>query len=89
MLFSNVCSHSSGVLKKIIQEGSGGCPNEGDEVIAHYTGTLDDGTKFDSSRDRGKEFKFSVGRRNVSVKDRIREKCNIWFRLLRAGTSVF
>ncbi|CAE7362157.1 cyp41 [Symbiodinium microadriaticum] len=58
-------SGDGGVLKKILQEGTGDCPNEGDEVVAHYTGTLDDGSKFDSSRDRGKEFKFSVGRRNV------------------------
>lgn len=35
------------------------------EVIAHYTGTLDDGTQFDSSRTRGKEFVFVIGKGNV------------------------
>eukprot|EP00607_Mallomonas_marina_P009819 CAMPEP_0182418750 /NCGR_PEP_ID=MMETSP1167-20130531/3126_1 /TAXON_ID=2988 /ORGANISM="Mallomonas Sp, Strain CCMP3275" /LENGTH=484 /DNA_ID=CAMNT_0024593109 /DNA_START=95 /DNA_END=1552 /DNA_ORIENTATION=+ len=58
-------SGDGGLLKKILEEGEGDCPQEGDEVVAHYTGTLDDGSKFDSSRDRGKEFKFTVGTGNV------------------------
>lgn len=54
-------SGDGGLLKKIIKEGEGGSPQTGDEVTAHYTGTLQDGTKFDSSRDKQKAFKFAVG----------------------------
>jgi peptidylprolyl isomerase len=54
-----------GLLKKIIQEGEGEYPNPGDEITAHYTGTLDDGTKFDSSRDRNKTFVFTIGQGRV------------------------
>lgn len=54
-------SGDGGLLKRIIREGAGGCPQTGDEVTAHYTGTLLDGTKFDSSRDKQKPFKFTVG----------------------------
>ena len=50
-----------GILKKILTEGEVESPASGDEVFAHYTGTLEDGTKFDSSRDRGKEFNFPIG----------------------------
>lgn len=56
----------NGVLKEIIKEGEGGdTPTLGCKVRVHYIGTLLDGTKFDSSRDRGKPFKFDLGRGNV------------------------
>ena len=35
--------------------------NEGKKVKVHYTGTLDDGTKFDSSHDRGQTLDFTCG----------------------------
>lgn len=55
-----------GLLKKILSEGEEGTyPQPGDQVHAHYTGTLDDGTEFDSSRKRGKPFQFIIGQRQV------------------------
>lgn len=52
-----------GLLKKILVEGTGeDKPPSGSEVKVHYVGTLQsDGSKFDSSRDRGDKFKFDVG----------------------------
>lgn len=51
----------SGLGIKIIKEGTGELPEKGKEVEVHYTGYLEDGTKFDSSLDRDETFKFTLG----------------------------
>ncbi|VDO12302.1 unnamed protein product [Rodentolepis nana] len=51
-----------GVEVEVIKEGNqSDYPKKGQTVKVHYTGTLTDGTKFDSSRDRGKPFEFKIG----------------------------
>lgn len=58
----------SGMKYKVTKEGTGGIPTSGQTVKAHYTGWLDGfdtDKKFDSSRDRGRPFTFSVGKGQV------------------------
>jgi len=55
-----------GVLKDVKHEGVGDeLPPLGSNVSVHYVGTLLDGSKFDSSRDRGEKFEFPLGKGNV------------------------
>jgi peptidylprolyl isomerase/FKBP-type peptidyl-prolyl cis-trans isomerase FkpA len=48
-----------------IKIGTGPAAQAGSRVSVHYVGTLADGKKFDSSRDRGKPFQFRLGRGEV------------------------
>ncbi|XP_021339422.1 peptidyl-prolyl cis-trans isomerase FKBP1A-like [Mizuhopecten yessoensis] len=51
-----------GVTKKTTKTGDGtNFPKVGQTVVVHYTGTLENGHQFDSSRERGKEFEFKIG----------------------------
>ena len=53
------------VKKKVVKEGFGGIPSAGQYVRVHYTGMLDDGSIFDSSRNRGIAFTFQLGQGEV------------------------
>ena len=56
-----VITTESGLQYKVEKEGTGAKPTATDKVKVHYTGTLLDGTKFDSSVDRGEPAEFGVG----------------------------
>ncbi|TWJ19267.1 FKBP-type peptidyl-prolyl cis-trans isomerase [Geobacter argillaceus] len=51
----------SGLAYQDLVAGSGPTPTAGKVVKVHYTGWLQDGTKFDSSLDRGQPFEFPIG----------------------------
>lgn len=52
---------TSGLQYQEITEGTGDMPQTGQTVVVHYTGTLTNGTKFDSSVDRNQPFRFRLG----------------------------
>jgi len=52
---------ASGLQIIDIEVGTGDSPQSGQAVEVHYTGWLADGTKFDSSLDRGQPFSFVLG----------------------------
>ena len=56
---------SSGLQYADLVVGSGREAHAGETATVHYTGTLVDGTKFDSSKDRNKPFSFRLGAGHV------------------------
>lgn len=59
---SNNNAKTMGLEIKTTQEGTGErVVKSGDNIAVHYTGKLTDGTKFDSSVDRGTPFEFQIG----------------------------
>jgi FKBP-type peptidyl-prolyl cis-trans isomerase len=60
---SNQVHSASGLSYSVLETGdsAGRAAVSGDTVSVHYTGWLLDGTKFDSSRDRGQPFVFRLG----------------------------
>ena len=56
---------ASGLGYVELVEGTGPTPKTGESVRVHYTGWLENGTKFDSSHDRGEPLEFPVGRGRV------------------------
>jgi FKBP-type peptidyl-prolyl cis-trans isomerase len=50
---------------EILREGSGEESQSGNTLVVNYVGTLKDGTKFDSSYDRGEPFEFTLGQNSV------------------------
>jgi peptidylprolyl isomerase len=61
MDLANATTTDSGLKYIVVNEGDGASPQAGENVTVHYTGTLEDGTKFDSSRDRNRPFSFKIG----------------------------
>jgi peptidylprolyl isomerase len=61
LIMDNLQTTPSGLKYKILKEGTGKTPQRGQTATVHYTGSLENGTKFDSSRDRHSPFQFQVG----------------------------
>ena len=58
---SNTVTTASGLQYSDEVVGTGVSPERGQTVTVHYTGTLENGAKFDSSVDRGSPFTFQIG----------------------------
>jgi len=56
---------ASGLVFEDLTVGSGNTATAGQKVSVHYTGWLTNGTKFDSSKDRGEPFMFPLGKGHV------------------------
>ncbi|HUQ24737.1 MAG TPA: FKBP-type peptidyl-prolyl cis-trans isomerase [Burkholderiales bacterium] len=56
---------ASGLVYEDLVVGSGNAAASGQKVSVHYTGWLTNGTKFDSSKDRGEPFIFPLGKGHV------------------------
>jgi FKBP-type peptidyl-prolyl cis-trans isomerase len=59
---AGVITTASGLQYQVITEGTGASPVDGDQVTVNYTGTLIDGTKFDSSYDKGQPLTYPINK---------------------------
>lgn len=55
----------TGLIYETVKEGTGAEAKPGQTITVHYTGTLTDGRKFDSSRDKGDPITFQLGTHQV------------------------
>ncbi|WP_373540220.1 FKBP-type peptidyl-prolyl cis-trans isomerase [Chamaesiphon sp.] len=62
---AKIITTPTGLKYTVLKAGKGANPKPGQTVIVHYTGTLTNGKKFDSSRDKGQPFSFIVGQGQV------------------------
>ena len=62
---SKAVTTASGLVYEDLRVGDGATAKTGDSVTVNYVGWLQDGTKFDSSIDRGQTFDFTIGAGNV------------------------
>lgn len=58
---SSAVPRPNGLIVEDIEVGSGKEVKSGDTIVIHYTGFLQNGTKFDSSVDRGTPFTTRIG----------------------------
>ena len=58
---ANITTTPSGLKYEEVKVGTGDAATAGKTVSVHYTGWLTNGTKFDSSKDRGQPFEFPLG----------------------------
>ena len=61
MADENMTTTDTGLMYEDLEVGTGALPTPGQAVTVHYTGTLENGEKFDSSRDRNRPFSFTIG----------------------------
>ena len=61
----NIVKTDTGLRMIYNKRGGGSSPSTGKTVTVHYTGYLEDGTVFDSSRDRNQPFMFPLGQGRV------------------------
>jgi FKBP-type peptidyl-prolyl cis-trans isomerase len=62
---NKVVTTASGLKYEVLKKGKGATATAGHMVTVHYTGWLTNGTKFDSSVDRGQPFQFNLGAHQV------------------------
>lgn len=55
-------NETPGLQAEDLVTGQGATAAAGQTAQVHYTGWLEDGTQFDSSKDRGQPFSFTIGR---------------------------